>query len=103
MVYRPDSPTGCGEIPNRPDPVIEINIKSNRFHIGKTTIAGVIFNALQKAGFINTNVICQDGDFDAVMREAMDEHGNVISDSAKQTKIYIKDVNELIDKPPNSL
>lgn len=45
----------------KPAPVIEINIRGNRSHIGKTVITELIRRSLAKYG-LDCNIECQDSD-----------------------------------------
>lgn len=92
MVYRPDSPTGCGVVKEVPEPVISIEITANAFHCGKTTVAAVIENALKAAGFTNITIDCHDGDYSLVKSGALNRDGTVISQKVCQVPVVIKDI-----------
>jgi hypothetical protein len=71
-------------------PELVIEIKGTRAHIGKSCAAEVCRRALEKAGFLDVAVQCQDGDSD--MFRDRDLSG--FSAIASRVKVTIIDNNE---------
>lgn len=69
-------------------PVITVDIRSNRPHVGKTLLARVLWNSLRKLGFdtagTQVSIDSQDRDLDATMFEHQEDLDSIIEEAIEK-------------------
>lgn len=81
------------------NPKIQIQIRSNGFHVGKTTVAMIIAEALRRYGLgLRCEVKCADGDFATKFVDQQNAAHGAQAMRQKNVSIVLEDNNLLIDR-----